>query len=98
MFNNISRNYSGIDDVTVEVEDPAWILHFDRTQLVMTIIGLLANIGTTITLMVNGQVCNDQVYCKVVKSSLNITIMLNFDVQIDNICQSSEHRCTKHQQ
>ena len=46
-----------------EGEHPAWILHFDRTQLVMTIIGLLANIGTTITLMVNGQVCNDQVYC-----------------------------------
>ena len=59
MLNNISLNYTGGDDIIIEEsEDPAWILHFDRTQLVMTVIGLIANIGTTITLMVSGQVCN----------------------------------------
>ena len=58
MFNNISNNnYSGNDDVMVEEgEDPAWVLYMDRTKMVMTVIGFLANIGTTITLMVNGQV------------------------------------------
>ena len=59
MLNNISLNYTGGGEIIIEEgEDPAWILHFDRTQLVMTVIGLIANIGTTITLMVNGQVCN----------------------------------------
>ena len=60
IFNNISdNNYSGSDDVTEEEgEDPAWVLHMDRAKMVMTVIGFIANIGTTITLMVNGQVCN----------------------------------------
>ena len=59
MLNNISLNYTGGGEIIIEEgEDPAWILHFDRTKLVMTVIGLIANIGTTITLMVNGQVCD----------------------------------------
>ena len=59
LFNNVSsNNYSGSDDVIVEEgEDPAWVLHMDRAKMVMTVIGFIANIGTTITLMVNGQVC-----------------------------------------
>ena len=59
IFNNILTNYSGKEEVMVdEGEDPAWVLHMDRTKMVMTVIGLIANIGTTITLMVNGQVCH----------------------------------------
>ena len=59
IFNNVSTNYSGGDEVIIdEDEDPAWVMHMDRTKMVMTVIGLIANIGTTITLMVNGQVCN----------------------------------------
>ena len=55
--NNVSANYSGGNEVILdEGEDPAWIMHMDRTKMVMTVIGLIANIGTTITLMVNGQV------------------------------------------
>ena len=59
IFNNVSSNYSGGDKIIIdEGEDPAWVLHMDRTKMVMTVIGLIANIGTTITLMVNGQVCH----------------------------------------
>ena len=58
IFNNVSTNYSGGDEVILdEGEDPAWVLPLDRTKMVMIVIGLIANIGTTITLMVNGQVC-----------------------------------------
>ena len=36
--------------------DHFWILFMDRSQLVMTIIGIIANIVTFITLTRNGQV------------------------------------------
>ena len=36
--------------------DPLWILFMDQSQLIMTIIGLVANIATSITLIKNGQV------------------------------------------
>ena len=37
--------------------DPFWIILMDRSQLVMTLIGVIANIGTSITLIKNKQVC-----------------------------------------
>ena len=36
--------------------DPLWMILMDRSQLIMTIIGLVANVGTSITLMKNRQV------------------------------------------
>ena len=58
IFNNVSTKYSGADEAIIDDDkDPAWVPHLDRTKMVMTVVGLIANIGTTITVMINGQVC-----------------------------------------
>ena len=55
---NISENliYS-YDNVTLSTNSDFLLLIFlDRSQQVMTIVGLIANVGTSITLIKNGQV------------------------------------------
>lgn len=50
---------SGLDDAgagSKTTDSPLWIVLMDRSQLVMTIIGLIANIATSLTLIKNGQV------------------------------------------
>ena len=37
-------------------EDSIWVIFLQKSQLVMTIVGLVANIGTSTTLITNGQV------------------------------------------
>ena len=37
-------------------EDSIWVIVLQKSQLVMTIIGLVANIGTSTTLLKNGEV------------------------------------------
>ena len=37
-------------------KDPLWMILMDQSQLVMTIVGLIANMATTLTLIKNGQV------------------------------------------
>ena len=37
-------------------KDSVWLIFLDRSQLVMTIVGLVANVGTSVTLIKNGQV------------------------------------------
>ena len=44
------------NNATEKGNDPLWILFMDQSQLVMTIIGLVANIATSVTLIKNGQV------------------------------------------
>ena len=46
------------DDVDDDDDDdsPLWIDLMDQSQLVMTIVGLIGNIATSITLIKNGQV------------------------------------------
>ena len=44
------------ENVHTKKNDPLWILFMDKSQLVMTIIGVIANIVTFVTLTVNGQV------------------------------------------
>ena len=43
------------DDTSTQ-GDPLWMILMDRSQLIMTIIGLIANVGTSVTLMKNRQV------------------------------------------
>ena len=62
-------NTSGLDDVGAGAgaetpDSPLWIVLMDRSQLVMTIIGLIANIATSLTLIKNGQVSGDQLQLK----------------------------------
>ena len=45
------------DNMTSSTSDISWLMVLlDRSQQVMTIIGVIANIGTSITLIKNGQV------------------------------------------
>ena len=37
-------------------KDPLWMILMDQSQLVMTVIGLIGNIATSITLIKTGQV------------------------------------------
>ena len=37
-------------------ENSIWVIFLQKSQLVMTIVGLVANIGTSTTLITNGQV------------------------------------------
>ena len=51
---NVTNNY---DNMTSPISDVSWLMVLlDRSQQVMTIVGLIANIGTSITLIKNGQV------------------------------------------
>ena len=54
-----ANSTSGLYDAGAGAEtpdSPLWIVLMDRSQLVMTIIGLIANIATSLTLIKNGQV------------------------------------------
>ena len=42
--------------VNKDNNDPLWMTLMDQSQLVMTIIGLIANMATTLVLIKNGQV------------------------------------------
>ena len=52
----MNLNHSFINETLSNVKDPLWMTLMDRSQLAMTIIGFLANIATSITLIKNGQV------------------------------------------
>ena len=54
LLENITRNY---ENMTSSTSDTSWIMILlDRSQQVMTIVGLIANIGTSVTLIRNGKV------------------------------------------
>ena len=63
-INNNTRSITNINDrstftitaTSIKEGDPFWMIFVDRSQLVMTLIGVIANIGTSITLK-NRQVC-----------------------------------------
>ena len=54
LIDNLTQyNYNLTSSISNEL-----LLNFlDRSQLIMTIVGVIANIGTSITLIKNGQVC-----------------------------------------
>ena len=61
---NVTSNNPPIDNkhlhfsnsVISDDGDPIWLIILDRSQLIMTIFGLIANVGTSTTLIKNGQV------------------------------------------
>ena len=54
LLENITRNY---ENMTSSKSDTSWIMILlDRSPQVMTIIGVIANIGTSMTLIRNGKV------------------------------------------
>ena len=53
----IIENVTYCDNMTSSTRDTSLLIIFlDRSQLIMTIVGVIANIGTSITLIKNGQV------------------------------------------
>ena len=42
--------------ISTKEDDPFWLIFMDRSQLVMTLIGVVANTATSITLIKNRQV------------------------------------------
>ena len=44
------------DNITSSSSNDFLLIFLDRSQLVMTIVGVIANIGTSVTLIKNGQV------------------------------------------
>ena len=53
-WENFTYNYN---DMTSSPIDTSWIMILvDRSQQIMSILGVIANIGTSITLIKNGQV------------------------------------------
>ena len=66
MSNDLTASTTDLNDtfsskVTAKSQDdgdPFWIMIMDRSQLAMTLIGVIANIGTSITLIKNRQVSN----------------------------------------
>ena len=46
-------------------ESPLWMTLMDQSQLVMTIVGFVANMATSVTLLKNGQVSDSQVLTKI---------------------------------
>ena len=56
--NTLSAIHSlSVNDTSKKEDDPFWVLLMDRSQLVMTLIGVIANTVTTITLIKNREVC-----------------------------------------
>ena len=54
LLENITRDH---DNMTSSVSDVSWLMVLlDRSQQIMTILGVIANIGTSITLIRNGKV------------------------------------------
>ena len=51
-FNSTQMSINNKDDD----DSPLWIILMDQSQLVMTIVGLVANMTTSLTLIKNGQV------------------------------------------
>ena len=51
-----NKNLHFSNSVISDDGDPIWLIILDRSQLIMTIVGLIANVGTSTTLIKNGQV------------------------------------------
>ena len=58
----VNTNNNFTNDIILNENEPFWRLLMDRSQLVMTVVGLIANLGTSITLIKNGQVCTNAFY------------------------------------
>ena len=55
-LNSTIMSYNNISDGDGVDGSPLWMILMDQSQLVMTIVGFIANMATSITLIKNGQV------------------------------------------
>ena len=52
----VYKNISASKSLILNDEVSVWVIFLQQSQLIMTIVGLIANIGTSVTLIKNGQV------------------------------------------
>ena len=52
----VTKNLPLSNSLTSDNEDSIWIIFLQESQLIVTIVGFVANIGTSATLIKNGQV------------------------------------------
>ena len=52
----VYKNISASKSLILNDEVSVWVIFLQQSQLIITIVGLIANIGTSITLIKNGQV------------------------------------------
>ena len=81
-INNDSYTINNVTEIVMKNANPFWMILMDRSQLVMTIVGFLANIATSITLIKNGQV-----------SELELLLLRTFDKNRTWVHTTSVH-CT----
>ena len=81
------------DNMTSSTSDTSWIMILlDRSQQVMTIIGLIANMGTFVTLIKNGEVSVTSIrkwICWCDRCQMNfwpVCIILHFEPTFHNEC------------
>ena len=60
----VYKNLSDSNSLILNNEDSVWVIFLQQSQLIMTIVGLIANVGTSITLIKNGQVGMNSVFIK----------------------------------
>ena len=54
--NSTTENNHSYFSESFSNEDSVWVIVLQKSQLVMTIVGLIVNVGTSTTLIKNGQV------------------------------------------
>ena len=58
----VYKNISASKSLILNDEVSVWVIFLQQSQLIMTIVGIIANIGTSITLIKNGQVGMNSVF------------------------------------
>ena len=67
----VYKNLSDSNSLILNNEDSVWVIFLQQSQLIMTIVGLIANTGTSITLIKNGQVSMNIIIANVLFPALN---------------------------
>ena len=52
----VYKNISAFKSLILNNEVSVWVIFLQQSQLIMTIVGIIANVGTSTTLIKNGQV------------------------------------------
>ena len=53
---SVYKNISASKSLILNNEVSVWVIFLQQSQLIMTIVGIIANVGTSTTLIKNGQV------------------------------------------
>ena len=89
----VYKNLSDSNSLILNNEVSVWVIFLQQSQLIMTIVGIIANTGTSVTLLKNGQVSINIIIVKVLLPYR--TVML-FMLKVSNEVQNGlRHLCLK---